>query len=513
MDEQRSFDRIADMAKTIFAWCAARTRSRAEAEDLSQEILCELFASVKNLHDEAAFYGFMWKTAGNVYRHWVRKAARSRTREPAREAAWEDRYPSLKDREDIARLRRELALLSRQHRQAVILYYAQEQTCAKIARRLSVSEGMVKYLLFHTRQKLKEGMTMTRETGILSYAPKTLLPLYCGQGPNQFWTFMNSRIRQNILCACYYAAMRPEEISLEMGVPLPYLEDDLEAMAEKGILCRTGARYQAKVLVLTEQCQREVTGQIKEDVNALAEEIGEYLPRAMPEYRAIGFSGSGFSENTLRWLLAGLIFCRMLEMLADEEKDAPPVTAWGERAYIWCAETGEESWIECFRRCSVGGRRGDELRFFEYLGGPGNMRDFYGNQRKIDLLFDVLRGEAAFSEYDRETVAGMEKEGYLTDENGGYHLNLPVYTREQLSRAQALAAGAIGSAVPLIVEKATRIIVAHAPKSLRKSAGAIGRQSLTGFLLSPLAKRLIERGALSEDFREGEIANAYIVRA
>ena len=52
-------EKIADASKAIFSYCMAKTLNRAEAEDLCQDILCELVKSVENLRDSQAFYGFI----------------------------------------------------------------------------------------------------------------------------------------------------------------------------------------------------------------------------------------------------------------------------------------------------------------------------------------------------------------------------------------------------------------------------------------------------------------------
>ena len=71
---------------------------------------------------------------------------------------------------------------------------------------------------------------MERNLGELSYNPKTLIAMYSGQGPNQFWQFMQSKIRQNIVNACYNDALTVQQISLETGIPLPYLDDEIKAL-------------------------------------------------------------------------------------------------------------------------------------------------------------------------------------------------------------------------------------------------------------------------------------------
>ena len=49
---------------------------------------------------------------------------------------------------DIFALRRELTLLSEKYRKVAILYYIENRSCAEISSSLTISESMVKYLLF-----------------------------------------------------------------------------------------------------------------------------------------------------------------------------------------------------------------------------------------------------------------------------------------------------------------------------------------------------------------------------
>ena len=149
------------------------------------------------------------------------------------------------DNSDIYLLRRELTLLSEKYRKATIMYYIDGRSCSEISSALAISESMVKYLLFKSRKILKEGMSMERNLGELSYNPRTLIPMYSGQGPNKFWEFMQSKIRQNIVSACYNDALTIQQISLETGIPLPYLDDEIKELEEKQIIIREGKHYKA----------------------------------------------------------------------------------------------------------------------------------------------------------------------------------------------------------------------------------------------------------------------------
>ncbi len=181
MNDRELSKKIADASKTVFSYCRARTSNRHDAEDLCQDILFELVKSSENLRDKNAFYGFMWAVADNVYKQWLRKKARFVTCELTEDIPSEENpVISVEEEEsaDIYLLRRELTLLSEKYRRAVIMYYIENKSCRQTSDILKISESMVKYLLFKSRQKLKEGMSMERKLGALSYAPKSLVPLY-----------------------------------------------------------------------------------------------------------------------------------------------------------------------------------------------------------------------------------------------------------------------------------------------------------------------------------------------
>ena len=77
MNRKELHDKIAEVSKTIFSYCIAKTSSREDAEELSQDIICELLKSAENIRDDKAFYAFMWGVAGNVYKQWYRKNSKT----------------------------------------------------------------------------------------------------------------------------------------------------------------------------------------------------------------------------------------------------------------------------------------------------------------------------------------------------------------------------------------------------------------------------------------------------
>ncbi|MBQ3597992.1 MAG: RNA polymerase sigma factor [Clostridia bacterium] len=514
MDEKEVREKITEVSKTIFSYCMSKTPTREEAEDLSQDILCELLRSAGNIRDDKAFYGFMWGVAGNVYKQWYRKKLKSSTCELTSDIPIEDNFAE-DDSGDMYLLRRELALLSEKYRKATIMYYIDGRSCSEIASVLTVSEGIVKYLLFKSRKILKEGMNMERNLGELSYNPKTLIPMYSGHGPNQFWDFMQSKIRQNIVSACYNDALTVQQISLETGIPLPYLDDEIKELEDKQIILRDGKRYKANVIVITSECADEIERADTKYHEKIADKIEAFIREKSLEYKNIGFIGSNFSENTLRWQLAAILFMAICEVDYNEFK--VPKTAWGEPAYLWCIEKLNEKFM--FNYSSMESRSGDRLYFFDYWKdgkGKGDHHDFYGNEHYKSVFCNICRGEkVAYNEYDLEAIAQMIKNGYVIKENETYRATVPVYTSEQYKAIVDMVSEFVSTELKSIIieldKTATGILSEHTPKHLQDQVEGVA--SMDKFLNAVCipAAILMERQVLTTAWHPFEMPTTYVV--
>ena len=63
MEKEELDIKIEDAAKMIMSFSRSRTRNDFDAEDLAQDIVCELYRSRTNIKSDGAFYGFMWSVA------------------------------------------------------------------------------------------------------------------------------------------------------------------------------------------------------------------------------------------------------------------------------------------------------------------------------------------------------------------------------------------------------------------------------------------------------------------
>lgn len=445
----------------------------------------------------------------------VQKKLKNNTCELTEDIVSEEDFPEY-NTGDIYLLRRELTLLSEKYRKATILYYIEDRSCLEIASVLNISESMVKYLLFKSRKILKEGISMERNLGELSYNPKTLIAMYSGQGPNQFWQFMQSKIRQNIVSACYNNALTVQQISLETGIPLPYLDDEIRELENKQIIIRDGNHYKSNVIVITSECADEIERAVTKYHIQIADKIETFISDKMDEYKKIGFKGSDFSTNTLCWQLATILFRMICGVDCGDTIDAPK-TGWGESAYLWCVEKLNEKHI--FSYCGVDDKHGNSLYFFDYRKdrmGKGDHHDFYGNECYINIFCDICCGNhVPFSEYDLEAIAEMIKKGYVIKEGETYKATVPVYSLEQyltiINAVKDFISVELATIVREMDKTAAQILNTHTPKHLQSQV--VGIASMDKFVNAVCipATILIDKQFLSTAWHPLEMPTTYVV--
>lgn len=87
-------------------------------------------------------------------------------------------------------------------------------------------------------------MNMERLYGEKSYRPNIFEIDFwgtkCGDD-REYRDFERRKIKGNILLAAYYCSVSIQEISMELGVALPYLEDEIRLLLERQYLvCNNG---------------------------------------------------------------------------------------------------------------------------------------------------------------------------------------------------------------------------------------------------------------------------------
>ena len=252
----------------LFYFCLKKTGSKEEAEDLAQDIAVCILAELNRGVIPVRFSAWVWQIARNRYAKWAKDKHVGRERftgDPIEEMELSDERENILEeliaKEQLSMLRRELAFISREYREVVIAYYLEDVSVRRIAERLSLSVSAVQQRLHRARNILKEGMNMAREFGVRSYKPEEVgFTNSCSSfGENgQPWTILNHGMYKNIFLEAYGNPSTAEELSLELGIALPYMEEELEYLTRETFLIKEGNKYKTSFPIIGKEAQEKI---------------------------------------------------------------------------------------------------------------------------------------------------------------------------------------------------------------------------------------------------------------
>ena len=137
-------------APAIYRLAYALTGSRADAEDIMQEVFVRLLRAGPDFADREHARAWLLRVAANCANDWFRAPWRRR------EGPLTDSLPA-PEHEDGGVVEAVLALPAK-YRTAVHLYYYEELSVAEIAKITGKSESAVKSRLFRARAMLREAL-------------------------------------------------------------------------------------------------------------------------------------------------------------------------------------------------------------------------------------------------------------------------------------------------------------------------------------------------------------------
>ena len=252
----------------LFYFCLKKTGSTAEAEDLTQDIALNILSALHKGTIPTNFSAWVWQIARNRYSVWA-KAKHDRsvsvTASDIGDYEIEDDKKSVLDemihRDELALLRRELAFIKSDYRNIVVAYYIDNKSVRDIASSESLSVRAVQQRLHRARIILKEGMDMAREYGVRSYKPEEITftnncSSYGEKG--QPWSILSHGMYKNIFLEAYGNPSTAEELSLALGIALPYMEEELKYLSEETFLVKNGDKYETSFPIISSEAQEKI---------------------------------------------------------------------------------------------------------------------------------------------------------------------------------------------------------------------------------------------------------------
>lgn len=344
MENKEAARLISENLKNVYGYAFARLYDKNDVDDLTSEIVCEMLQSAGKVKDDRSFWAFMWKVAENTFRSFVKRKNRRKLNTTALdETAPDDTEAtperSMIEREEIAEslflLRRELSLLSETHRNVCLSYYFGNKSCREIATEQGISLEMVKYHLFKTRRLLKEGIGMERKLGEKAYNPGIFRINFWGD-TCCYNDLFKRKLPGSILLAAYYTAMTAAELSLELGVSMPYLEDELTLLQEAGVLLKKGDKYGTNLVILTEDFEKDFANKTKGFFDGTVKNVYNTTRRLLSEVRMLPFEGNSESDDRLLVTLLNIAFINAFRQAkqAVPYGEAKPLPLGG-NGFLW----------------------------------------------------------------------------------------------------------------------------------------------------------------------------------
>ena len=507
----------------IFYFCLKKTGNEQHAEELASDISYEILAALARGNKPAVFSHWVWAVAKNVYAKWAKKKyyAPDAENEDIDEMEYmleseEDVESALLLSEDLKLVRRELAFIRSDYREILLAHYFGEKSVSVISRELGIPLGTVKTKLQNGRKILKEGMNMAREFGKRSYSPEHIKFVnncnHFGKD-GQPWTILSHSLYKNIFLEAYGEPKTAEELSLELGIALPYMEDELKFLKRETFLTFKDGKYETAFPILSREAQLAMhsynTG-ITEEATALICEAADKLSAAYEEQTGKKLCGEYQSYEDAKWALVCLIF--------DEIK------------YRVCPSKSAHTKRPSGGEWDIVGFEDLDIYMPAFVGQHGNMNIFsqykYNFHRICDrtpsfledseaaLLRKLALGEAIDEECD--DAKNLVKYGYARIENGKMTANIAVFEKDiKITNAEALAKirALIGRAEELLsasAAEAKKVLLRDIPESLTGNAAAIDVMHKTlmiekGYII----EKALEKGLLFES--EGTLGACMIV--
>ncbi len=329
MKQETAVKLIEDNLTAIYGYAYGKLYDKSKAEDLSSEIIVEVLSSVKSLKDDNSFWGFVWRIAENTFRKFIRKqeliskAMSLDTDNHAEMLDFSVSFEKIEQDEQIYRLRRELSLLSKLHRNICIAYYVHNKSCSSIAKEFSISVEMVKQHLFKARKILKEGMKMERKLGEKSYNPGTLRLDFWGDR-NLYNSICDKKLPGAILLAAYNRPSAPEDLSVELGVAMPYLEEEIEILTAAGLLKENGKKVETDIVIITDEYEKKFVEATKGVYPQIGEKLYNSIVNMLPKIRDLQFVGNDYDDNRLLWCIMSIVLFRGYEIASYKAPAGEP---------------------------------------------------------------------------------------------------------------------------------------------------------------------------------------------
>jgi RNA polymerase sigma factor, sigma-70 family len=452
---------ISQYAKKIYGFAYGKTGNIHDAEDLSQDILTALHTSIPKYGKIDNPDGFVYTVCSHCWSNFYRANKKHWSHADIDDmdiADTSDVESEVETRILIEKMRKEIAYLSRLHRDIIVKTYYDGKTSTEISRELNIPNSTVRYHLVEIRKKLKERIEMNTEK--LSYTPVVLSASAMGRTGMYTAGIGNYRLVDSIVCACYGKPLTIEGISQKLSVAAVFIENHLHELVYMDFVkVVDGTKYQTNFFIRDEAFSEISLQYISDNVAPYAERIYEALDKRYGDIAAINFAGSDTGKNYLMWILTAFLTMRL------EGKSGAIISQREDCSAIMPKrQNGSEAWLHAYLRddnfvstlTEKAAQFAPKARFnfcdpciweqvwslqvyfaatIEAGGRPAlREREF----EELSRIMEIINRGAEPEDYGKTLIARYAEQGYVKVEDGKVKMLIPYLQKAEYDRLNAI---------------------------------------------------------------------------
>lgn len=300
-----------EMIPKIYGFSRRKTNTDEDAEDLSQDICLEVLKVIHSGKQIENLNAFVWSVSNHTFCNWLRKKKHGSTAYLTELIASEENIEEeYIQREQKNLLRRELAMMSGNYRKAIVMHYFDNMSCEEIGHALGKSTGTIKWWLHDARIVIEKGMNTMREYGEKSYRPGILFMSCTGHPGSNLEPIICAKRKsaQNILLAAYREPITVTDLSEELGISAPYIEDEVEYLVENQLMKEVSkGKYQTDFVILPGQNPDVANNIYKAVFPEYYNRLIVFLESRKDILTSARFNTAGFKWERLLWVYIHII--------------------------------------------------------------------------------------------------------------------------------------------------------------------------------------------------------------
>ena len=507
MTKEKAAALLAQNLDAVHGYCFSRLFDKAQTEDLANEIVCDVLTHAEKIRNDAAFWGFVWRIADRTFKRFIRKQdLHGRYAEQTNSFAIgfvqspEQEYVELEEqKETLFCLRRELSLLTKLQREITVAYYFDHKSCSQIAQEQEMSVENVKYHLFKTRKLLKEGIEMSRSLGEKSYNPGVFRLAFWGDH-NYYAELFRRKLPGAILLAAYDRPMKAEELSLELGVAMPYLEEELDILETSAVLQHDKTGYRTNILIVKDQYEKEVELKTQDLYETVAARIFEQIESVLAHIIKQPFDAVGYDRNAMLFCLMNVVLNRAW-FAADEESPISPYQALPMGGHGWIFGYDNDFLHHRFNGVSLETVKSENTVWFNVFNykaiAKQQQYDYLSFSGNASAMWDAILQKKA--DHDNPVLPILIENRFIACKNDRLCALFPVFEKQEFANLCNILSDAIVSAADCMIrvsDIAEPILKQYAPKTLWAQCADIAKINHRLNTAAYLTEELLKKGKL-----------------